>query len=328
MKSKSICCALLWLAITLNIAATQPVTVNSLKNKRVLILGDSITQAGTYATFIEYYLLKTYPKDNFDIISVGLASETINGMTEKHHPFPRPNLLDRLDVALKMTKPNIVFACYGMNDGIYHPLDDKIMNSYKKGIVTLIKKVQAIGAKLILLTPPFFDAEAVKNKTLDHVPYDEYSFASPYVNYNETLIAFSKYLKTLSKDFLVVDLNEPMKNYILKARTSNPEFKFARDGIHPNALGHLLMALTILKALDAPISPEKDLNKELAKIQSDPLFKLVQKARKIRSNAWLDYIGYTRGKTVKSNSVNHSEKIVSDLMFKIDALRRDTNTTQ
>ena len=324
MKPKTLFCALLLVATTFKIAAATPLaTVNSLKNKKILILGDSITQAGTYATFIEYYLLKTYPKDNFDIISVGLASETINGMTEKRHPFPRPNLLDRLDAALKMTKPDVVFACYGMNDGIYHPLDDKIMNSYKKGISTLIKKVKAIGAKLVLLTPPFFDVEVVKKKALDHGSYDDYSYVHPYIKYNdETLVAFSKYLKTLNKNILVVDLNEPMKNFILKERTSNPKFKFAKDGIHPNPLGHLLMAMTILKALDADIKPDKDLNKELAKAQSDPLFKLVQKARKTRSNAWLRYIGYTRGKTVKSNSVDKAEKTVSKLMTQIDTIRR------
>ena len=48
-------------------------------------------------------------------------------MSEEGHAggkFPRPDLHERLDRALPKTKPDLVFACYGMNDGIYLPLDE------------------------------------------------------------------------------------------------------------------------------------------------------------------------------------------------------------
>ena len=47
-----------------------------LAGKRVMVLGDSITQGGGYVTFIEYLLEKRYPVLSFDIVSVGLSSET------------------------------------------------------------------------------------------------------------------------------------------------------------------------------------------------------------------------------------------------------------
>ena len=67
-----------------------------LANKRVLWLGDSITQIGDYVTFAEYDLEKQYPVDRFDIVSIGLASETTSCLSEKTHPFPRPCVQERL----------------------------------------------------------------------------------------------------------------------------------------------------------------------------------------------------------------------------------------
>ncbi len=38
--------------------------VDSLAGKKVVFLGDSITQAGGYVTFTDYYLQKLYPQRN------------------------------------------------------------------------------------------------------------------------------------------------------------------------------------------------------------------------------------------------------------------------
>ena len=109
-----------------------------LSGKRVLFLGDSITQNGQYVSFIEYFLDKRYPTQTFNFISIGLASETVSGLSEKAHPFPRPYLHNRLQNALRAIKPAIVVACYGMNDGIYHPESQDRKAAFEKGIKTLI----------------------------------------------------------------------------------------------------------------------------------------------------------------------------------------------
>ena len=69
----------------------------SLAGKRVMVLGDSVTQDGRYLSYVEYYLQKQNPSLNFDIINAGLASETTSGLTEEGHPGPRPCIHDRLD---------------------------------------------------------------------------------------------------------------------------------------------------------------------------------------------------------------------------------------
>src|SRR5258706_9890367 len=91
---------------------------------RIVFLGDSITYSGQYIDYLESVLLARYPDQRYELLDLGLPSETVSGLSEPGHAggqFPRPCLFERLDRVLAKTKPDIVFACYGMNDGIYYP---------------------------------------------------------------------------------------------------------------------------------------------------------------------------------------------------------------
>src|SRR5688500_17490958 len=106
--------------------------------KRIVILGDSITYSGQYVDDLELYLFCKYPARKFEVINVGLPSETVSGLSEDGHAdgkFPRPGLHERLDRVLAKTKPELVFACYGMNDGIYLPLDERRFAAYRDGML-------------------------------------------------------------------------------------------------------------------------------------------------------------------------------------------------
>ncbi len=87
--------------------------------QRIVFLGDSITNAGGYVQYVEAYLLARFPDQKFELINLGLPSETVTGLSEPEHPFPRPDAHERLERALLKTKPDVVVICYGMNDGIY-----------------------------------------------------------------------------------------------------------------------------------------------------------------------------------------------------------------
>src|SRR5687768_9469213 len=60
---------------------------------RIVFLGDSITHSGQYVDEVEAELLLAYPGRRFEVISVGLSSETVSGLSEVGHAkgkFPRP----------------------------------------------------------------------------------------------------------------------------------------------------------------------------------------------------------------------------------------------
>ena len=163
-----------------------------LAEKRVLIVGASITQQGDFVNFMEYYLNRLYPEQKFDIISIGLASETVSGLTEKQHPFPRPNLLNRLPQALALIKPQIVIACdYGLNDGIYHPESPERFQAFKKGVHQLITEVTSVSAELILLTPEPFDSLPVKSRLPANA--SDFAYFAPYAGYDAVMKNYTKW---------------------------------------------------------------------------------------------------------------------------------------
>jgi len=296
-------------------------TPPSLNNKRIMILGDSITNGGQYASFIEYYLNKNYPQQNFDIISIGLSSETASGLSEADHPFPRPCIHERLDRALDKVKPDIVLSCYGMNDGIYYPQSKENFAAYQKGITDLVRKVKASGAQAILLTPPPFDP-LPKHDKLQKEGAKEYSFKAPFYKYHKVLEDYSSWIMNLSDpDIIKVDLNTALTRHIAKKRKTIKDFSFSKDGIHPKSEGHLLMAQEFLKVM-GHLFATGDLDKDHARIMQDPLFKIVNQHRRLRSKGWLPYVGYTRGKTFSLDSIADTEKRAAELQKDIDALRQ------
>ncbi len=275
--------------------------VDALAGKRVVFLGDSITQSGGYVAFTTYYLEKLYPKKDFDVLGLGLASETLSGLSEDGHAggkFPRPCLFERLGRLLEKARPEVVVACYGMNDGIYLPLDMDRFAAFQKGVTKLIDQCKEAGVKQIfLITPPIYDLVPKK---------DEF-------NYDAVLTEYAKWEMTLKvPGVTVIDLHTAMR----KARDARTA-PFSGDKVHPGDDGHLLMAKTILAALGV-----KPPDETVATIKADPLFKLVEQKRGMRSAAWMKHIGYTREKTVKPEPLGTVEADAAKVQEKIDALRR------
>ena len=300
------------------------VQASDLSKGRIMFLGDSITMAGYYVSDIEYVLNVKLPRQQFDLISVGLASETLSGLSESVHPFPRPCVHDRLWAALDMVKPKFVFACYGINDGIYHPLSEDRFKAFKDGVKKLLAINKAAGVKTILLTPPPFDPIAAGG-SLRPATAPDFSWMNVYEGYDDVVQKYGEWEKTLDgPDVQVVDVHEPVMTYVQAQRRTHPRFTLSGDGVHMNELGHWLMAKAVLKSLginDADLPYQGD----FALIQADPIYKLVAQRRQLRSDAWLPYIGYVRGEAFKSTSVDRAEILAIKLQSQIDVLRKKSN---
>src|SRR5262245_45949017 len=103
-------------------AAAAPSPLSGIR--RVVFLGDSITYSGQYIEFVEAYLRLKGAAPGCVFLDLGLPSETVSGLTEPGHAggkFPRPDLHERLGRVLEQARPDLIVACYGMNDGIYYP---------------------------------------------------------------------------------------------------------------------------------------------------------------------------------------------------------------
>ena len=285
--------------------AAKPIDHTLLAGKKIVFLGDSITQSGSqaggYVTFTTYFLEKRHPQEDFDIYGIGLASETLSGLSETNHAggkFPRPCLFERLGRLIEKVNPDIVFACYGMNDGIYLPLDPGRFLAFKNGVVKLVEQTKAAGVQeVFLITPPIYD------------------FVSPAeaFNYDSVLTAYAAWEMTLNiPGVRVIDLHTVMR----QARDARSEV-FSKDRVHPGEDGHLLMAKTILTAVGEP-PPEATMET----IHADPLFKLEGDKCSLKSVAWMYHVGFTRATIVAPQPLGKKGADVVLLQEKVNALRR------
>jgi hypothetical protein len=81
------------------------------------------------------------------------------------------------------------------------------------------------------------------------------------------------------------------------------------------------MAQTVLQNFKFKL-PHDSLSDEADRIQSDPIFVLVKSRREKLSQAWLDYVGYTRDKQVKGEFPAAAEKSAQDIQQQIDIMRK------
>ncbi len=174
-----------------------------------------------------------------------------------------------------------------MNDGIYHPFSNRRFIQYQKGIHSLIDKINASGAQLILLTPPPFDPQApgIKNK-LVAADATVFSWIKIYKNYDSEVIArYARFIFSLeSRVAQVADIHTPIKKHMAEKRASTPDYHLSNDGVHINRDGHRLMAQVIHQVI---------LGKPLPEL-SENLVKKYQAQQNLLAPAWLIHTGHTR----------------------------------
>ena len=223
--------------------------------QKVVFLGDSNTFTGQFIAYLDAYLCTRFSEKRFELINLGLPSETVSGLSEPDHPYPRPNVHDRVDRALELTGPDVVVICYGMNDGIYSPFSQQRFEKYQQGITKLVDKVEKAGAKAMLMSPAPFDPQPLKDKVQPNGA-EKFSWLRPYERYDEEVLTrYSQWLLTWrQKKYTVIDAHAALLKHITAMRKDDPAYRISGDGIHPSPNGHLVIALEILKEWHAPPS--------------------------------------------------------------------------
>lgn len=300
------CCAALLGFAGVSSAATPPMLPNA---KRVLFLGDSITHAGQYVELIEAYFVTRFPDRSLEILNLGLPSETVSGLSEEGHAggqFPRPDLHERLARVLEKTKPDVVIACYGMNDGIYLPFGADRFAAFSNGLVRLRERVAANEAKLIHVTPPVFDETKGKGP-----------------GYGNTLDRYSDWmLAQRAKGWEVADLHGPMSRLLAERRKSDLTFFLAGDGVHPGEAGHWIIAKQVLLHLGASDLAGVENPRDMLRTHpnGEAVLKLVQQKQRLLKDAWLTDTGHKRPGMNKGLPLAEAQAKAAELEQRIRAL--------
>ena len=280
------------------------------ESKRIVFLGDSITAAGVYVACFDAWLAAKKDGVPQHVIDAGLPSETVSGLSEEGHAggqFPRPDLTERLERVLALTKPDLVIACYGINCAIYEPFDVARFEAYHRGIRRLKLAVEERGARLVVITPPFYDDQQAPK-----------SFS-----YNGVLDRYSDWLIEQRKaGWHVVDLHGPMTQEVAKRRAADPKFTFQPDGVHPNEAGQWYVARRLIGWFGDEKSAAAETPADMLKSLGAPaeLLPLVQQRVNILRDAYVGAAGHKRPGVAAGLPVAEAEQQAAELSARIQKL--------
>lgn len=196
---------------------------------RMAVCGDSITEQKNYSAVIEDYLIMCQPAPSLQVAQFGWGGETTWGFAP------------RISNDVLWFKPTVASVNYGMNDGGYGPVQEKRINDYREKTADIIHQLKAAGVRIIVITGP----GAVDAEMFHHSKQAA-------EQYNATLAAFGEAARQVAVENGVIfaDMHGTMAQAMEKYKTQHPDHSFVgNDGVHPENVGHMVMAYTILKAL-------------------------------------------------------------------------------
>jgi lysophospholipase L1-like esterase len=192
------------------------------KKKKVIFFGDSITQQGAkkggYIDLIQNTIIQNNQQDQYELIGAGIGGNKVY------------DLYLRLDDDVLAKKPDVVFIYIGVND-VWHKVSSGTgtdQDKFEKFYQALIRKIQAIGAKVIVCTP----AVIGEKKNGEN-------------NQDSDLDKYSASIRKIANDFKlpVIDLRREFTQY---DKDNNPQDTskgiLTVDGVHLNDKGNALVA--------------------------------------------------------------------------------------
>lgn len=215
----------------------------------VVFLGDSITHGGRYHGFITDFYRTRYPERKIRFINSGIGGDSAIGAQKRLHE----------DVS--EYRPTHVALHFGMNDidrGAYtrETTTDRLRRradaqaKYRKNLDDLITQVKAVApqAELIYLSTTIYDDTAVAT----NIPPNASGWATVnQVGCSAGLAQMAGHVLARAKaeGVLGVDWYTPLNGYLLKRQAADPHFMMTSwDRVHPNSLGHSIMAWAFLEA--------------------------------------------------------------------------------
>jgi lysophospholipase L1-like esterase len=204
---------------------------------RVVFYGDSITQAGGYARFVEEYVRTRYPRWDVRFYNAGVGGDTVRGGWLGSADVR----LDRDVIALK---PTVVTIMLGMNDGGYKAFDPATLAAFGDGY-------RAIVARLRQALP------GVRLTFVRSSPFDDVSRPAQFApGYDDALRRLGCYVMALAatENATVADFRDPLNAGLAAVMRDNPQLarQLIPDRVHPGPAGHAVMGATLLRAWNAP----------------------------------------------------------------------------
>ena len=213
----------------------------TISNKKVVFLGDSITQnavinSDKFKGFIS--LLGENVDQNTELIGKGIGGDKVSDLLTRYR-----------DDVIKLN-PDMVFIYIGVND-VWHKYDygtGTDIDLYENGLRQIITDLKENGVEVILCTPTVIG----ENKG-EFTLVNQFKDIETMEIMNNDLDDYSDVIRKLSREFdtKLLDLRKIFMQYISE---NNPENKskgvLTTDGVHLNNFGSKLIANEMIKYID------------------------------------------------------------------------------
>ena len=182
--------------------------------QRIVCLGDSITDEGTYPQIITQALREAGETPPI-MINAGVVIDTMAKMR------------DRLDSSVLIFHPQVVTVLAGANDA----MREVSPQLYDEALRDIIRRVKAAGGSVLLCTP---------------CPINARNAETPNEKAESFITAYIEVIRTVAREegLAVAEVNARLS----EARTAGLTV-LAPDGVHPNYAGKALIARAMLDAL-------------------------------------------------------------------------------
>lgn len=201
-------------------------------------IGDSITHAGPYQSYLHLFFLTRYPDQALAVANCGVSGDTA------------PGALGRYEWDIAPFRPTVATVMLGMNDlgrpmfMPSGPVDDTIKarnrENYRRDLGALLDRLGREGLRVIVLSPTAYD-ETARNEQMP-----------PVAGINAELRAGAAIARELAqaRHLPFVDLFDPMLEFTLARQEQDSGFSLtSSERVHPLATGHFLMATEFLRQM-------------------------------------------------------------------------------
>lgn len=202
---------------------------------RVVLAGNSITEAGFYGMYIWQYYQLHFPEKRITVLNGGIGGDVAGQIN------------DRFELDIMRMQPSVLVLTFGMNDSRYFEYFNTPQEAVRKEAVAtsfssyqkLEKKLKALPKvrKIIMTSSPFDETRGGDNN----------KFTGKF----KTMQAIAEFQKKAAEKnkWEFVDLLEPMTAINQREQQKDSMFTLTGpDRIHPGNAGHLAMAWLFLKA--------------------------------------------------------------------------------
>lgn len=200
---------------------------------RLVLIGDSITEANRHSRMLETYLAVCLPKLDVEVRNLGKGGETAEGF------------LKRIETECLKYQPSAATICYGMNDAGYLDNNRAGSDAFHTASKKIVSMLKATGVRIVLASPgcigrlPSWEFVRELNGTLDGI--------------NTTLLDIRDEAVAIAEAEQLPFVDHFWNLY--QARFASAE-KYgadyavcgADDGVHPSWAGHVVMAFGLFSA--------------------------------------------------------------------------------